>query len=860
MAIGGSDGTVHVLRQFLKDWKEALRGAEQRRLERSVPNAVVALHHELSTWIPSQTAAGRPAKIKDGNSRRGYVAHTLRALLTEADPGTALLEAMAPADVGILRTELARLEIDAGAIMPALSDLVKVVEEPGLPLAEALRRAITPIRRRLPKGGRFDSTVLMAAAELHVRALLRDHDPSDLEYWGERRLAAGALRVVTDSRLAEWTHDQALAARMTAATRHLCQTLRDTVDEVPLPDGHRRFPMSYGIVRYVRRALLEEDQAAAARRLALFLTRSVAARRIEWYTIPFLGEVVPQCRAVWQAVESIERPLAERLVADNAVVATSHGRPLGGMIGRGIRGAVVERLARAVAWRHHDSDPSFASAIERWLQSLRLAAPTSLLPEQWADVASTMRGAHAELQALVECARPAVEALMLESLRGGTRRKTAWWFDDAMWRLWRAETLTEARRDSSAWSDFRWDNLRGAQLQRALEPLGAPLGRPREFDVVLPVDGVHDLGSGFTAGGIAWYDPAVRDFGEGTDWSPQAREVHTHVRVRAPSPAIARSRALSVLEPALSTLVFALSSSQSVAGFRPTASRWTFVGDRASGAAGSSWRRGREEMADVASGAALQRYAEVYGEMVRSRPGRRSLATRAFLRAAFWYRSGRWQPDPVRRFLDHYVALEHLLAHPGRKKDEEVAQACALILSGWQDRGFVFARALDGVIESARRLSDAVTAAPPASPLVAAADAASSIARNGSDWRTSLRPWLSPQFVGAVAAAIPDDEDCSDWTAHQASLARLVDQEPLWKGYDSGRKNDVEFRVRLLARRRHEIVHEAMTSAPGIDLEARALTRIVEDVLRILAQSLLAEPRSTPDLPSWIAACQPPWL
>ena len=110
------------------------------------------------------------------------------------------------------------------------------------------------------------------------------------------------------------------------------------------------------------------------------------------------------------------------------------------------------------------------------------------------------------------------------------------------------------------------------------------------------------------------------------------------------------------------------------------------------------------------------------------------------MRGLFWYQSGRWQVNPVRRFLDHFVALEHLFAAGLSSKAENVAQGVATVFGSWMFRGFPFSAYLESTIQEARYL---LAEAAAQNEITTAANAVATRADAGSTWpfwRVDLRP------------------------------------------------------------------------------------------------------------------------
>jgi hypothetical protein len=98
--------------------------------------------------------------------------------------------------------------------------------------------------------------------------------------------------------------------------------------------------------------------------------------------------------------------------------------------------------------------------------------------------------------------------------------------------------------------------------------------------------------------------------------------LHVWLRVEATGVEAAHERAQVILEPALSALTFALSSSERVTGFRPGSDVWFSYGNAANGSGGWRGSRHRTEFADrKVSAKFLQDFSIAYAPLIERAAG-----------------------------------------------------------------------------------------------------------------------------------------------------------------------------------------------------------------------------------------------
>lgn len=850
---------MHVLRYLAKVWEANYKDESSLRIQLNVPNAIVALADELAEYIPKRTVRQKKTtfRIAEGG-RHAFLADALASLVLPGNLTLEVLRAVAPNAVATIEAELAASQIDAVALHPALVTLTQVLERPMAHLGAALVTVTPTLATDLANSGSF-SSALECWANIGARALLMLGDPKQLATWPRRRLSEGSVDLIVQEELSALRADVTLTTALDASVTGAAAALLAALPASWSVSERIQYQYVWGMRRALRRG--RTDPSAAARRLALDIAYSAAAQPL-WRTIrPTFGRHGSATHATWSAVDAAADSIGRWLEVKGWIRTPTNHTPLDGLIGDAVRATIVQTVARATAQMVVDGPKSaFMSGVLTWVEQ-HVSTPS--MPD--ADTADELSASDATLQASLiahlTAARPLIHRYTRRQLRRLQSGRARVWGSQSAWTLWAKKMHESARRHATAWEYIRWDGFTEAQMRAAIRPLAGAFGADPTFDVVLAVYGVKDVGKGWMSGEQRWYDPHARSFGE--DWegtTSRTEEVHVHQKVSAPSAAAAAERAREQLEATLSATSFALSVGEQITGFRPTEGNWSFTGNRRTGE--SSWRgvKNRYDSPNLAEGKEIENFAALFGPISDRPPSKRPEVARVLLRGLYWYRSGRWQPDPVRRFLDHFVALEHIFSGGQNGKDERVATSVGQLYGGFGHRGNRFFLNFEPIYRTARSLQDSVLDAVAGSILPITADAAAPVTPLGADWRSNVRPWLSPPFVRAVAAANPPGAIADQWTAHVANLDRLVTAEPNWARADGERAADYRFRIRVLARRRHEIVHEAMTYARGIEYEAKQLTTIVEHVLGNLTDVTLSAPQSVHTVNDWIKTYRAPWV
>jgi hypothetical protein len=656
--------------------------------------------------------------------------------------------------------------------------------------------------------------------------------------------------------------DEALARDATLAVREVATRLGAVDIEkrfAAVPDG----PASYSQLWRASVALVEgrDDFDRALHSFASDIAASVASRVLQSSLIPVFNETEKDVRAVWDSLDALCAVYGEWFAARGWIHQREGYPSWGGLLRDASRAEVARAIAApvvpAVLAQSHDA----MEALGAWLRTSVDDTATADDKERIWYLGS--RAVQSGISIFMAAICSTLGVAIVERIKTLAHDAAG---SFALTEL--PNKIVECAASSGdAWESVRWGSFSDTQLRESLGDVRVAFVSSRSFDVVIPVTGASVESASWRSGLLTWYTPATHSLGEAAFMpADESRKTDLHVwlRVEAPGVEAAHERAQVILEPALSALTFALSSSERVTGFRPGADGWFSHGSVADGSGGWHGSRHRTEFADrKVSAKSLQDFSIAYAPLIERAAGlgpQTDVESR-LLRALFWYRSGRWQRNPSRRFLDHFVALEHLFTAGARNKDEAVADGVAALEGSWLYRGFPFSAQIAQVAHAARQLSsDARSNLEVGNAAQRVVTEGRSACVNAAHWRTHLFPWLSPSFVGAVASLLPQQPAPAQWPAHLAALMKEQAREPGWTRTDAGRASAAWFKLRVLAQRRHDIVHQALTYVPGIEYEADSLTDVVETVLRHLVEDALTRPNAATTMQDILNNLVPPWL
>lgn len=401
--------------------------------------------------------------------------------------------------------------------------------------------------------------------------------------------------------------------------------------------------------------------------------------------------------------------------------------------------------------------------------------------------------------------------------------KWAWWFS----------------KRSALYRVIPWDSFSLPEFERVLDSLfGQVLGEEDEWRAVFRVSGMDSERTSWMAGNVTFYDPYVYDYGEG--WAlphnPQEfSESFARIMVRAETEESARQLALRELEGTLDMLTFARSvNRKKVGGFRPGVGRssWVYRPSRETGLAGDQTPRADSPTIQRAVGDELAEIAKDYEHLLSLSVDPSVSATELqadFMRAAHWYRKGRWEPSAAERFLFYWIALEHLFTR--RDKVRPSLESVARLRYSWRSLN-----ALRPALNLQKRLIDKIKSHP---SLCAKVSQTPELV----GWDTDQRVLLNPAKV-RILRMLANRSRAEDLVRNLLSELRSLAQ------IDSALVAEVErlrehqrYKLDLLYGLRNRLAHRAERYTPIVETYAEELEQVVETVLdKIVEDAARASP------------------
>jgi len=835
-------GATAVISRFVKRWDEALRDPQNRRLEPSAANVIVALHKEVVKWIDRKNDVTASHKKYDLHKRLDDL---FLKTYNSKDPDIALLKGFHPIELETIEREAKRQNVDPGILAAALSSVVETINAPSKRVAGLIASELPGLSAKFA-AGEYTTRLLDEAADLAVRAALVHEEPDALKQQVRHWLSEGSVAVVLANSMNSMLEDVALQKALRFAAKDILAKVRNTIASRDLAD--RPEPeIGYAQLWQAFRAIddCKSGVEGVAERLGSSLVQTAASRTSFGLFTYFIGENSDELREVWNTEDRAAALIAEGLVKSGWLrwSGSRDFHPWGGFIHESIQHWLASTIARGATPRVISKNKDAVTQLGRWLKSATQDVQSQEQANSFRYLAD--RNHQGQIHTFWSTIRPQVLEAVCAELDAFINDNDGY----AVVHLDGQEFIRSMRAVSAssekAWEWVNWDRISPSDLPNALGKFSRAYTERREFDVVIPLEGATIPPHSWNTGNISWYSSASHSLGEPKLRNIQSEDgssIHIWARAMAVSGTAAFEQVVQRLEPILSATSFALSSSQNF-GYRPEVDVWYMYGEVGTGYGAWRGRRDRTESSDErVNPMDLERFGKIY-EQAFSRASvakTHSELEMKFKRALFWYRSGRWQKDPTRRLLDHYLALEHFFAMGQGSKDENLANGIGQIEGSWRYRGFPFSAHVRDILDVANELlKRAQSSADVAKACELVVQKQLSSCRNANRWFKSETSWLSPTFVSAVIDAQDPDTVDSVWTLHLAKLVHLAEREEDWLSVDARRKERAWFRMRLLAQRRHEIVHDALTHIPGIKLEADALTETVDRILRYLASHIL---------------------
>lgn len=854
---------------WISDWKELLRDPARLSTLNNEGSQLTLLAHQLaSVRTPFDP-------LKDDAGYKGHLVQQIRSSIAAGSATSRLLQQAAPAEWGAFITTLRQPKIDPGRVRVPLEKLVALIRRPSA-IVPFLESALTTA----------DAADISAYSTLLAQALVTLDDPKTLAALPEQVLSQYGMMAALADQLTALTSDQAklqeiwtyiqeaaAAASRTDLGATFAKRSPSGTAGVTYPNVHRLATTAHPLLWPTQdHSNSDEDAGAVTLGMAVLLawSRQTSNAVLFWLGLMFgtrgntgLEDLAERdySTALAGLANEVLLPWADTLdtieVADDE---TTH-HPLSPALQAGTRSLLVNLLTAAATARLSAAIPrEFALRLGQKLEVLFIEEKA-----WWTQEDQTSDWTQEKL-VRSWAARRDVQALCVEAIRElsplfGKEASAAFkelaaqetvpiWGNepDATLRSWLELVADASKPWHNTWKGIRWAVLPPDVIGIALRGLAAEYETPKVYDVVLTVSGVDAQEERWLAGSIMWYSQARMNFGElfPSDPSKQLdpKCLHGWIVVQASSGSAARTIGTANLEAALDTLTFALSVSSKHTGLQPLIDNDSHVGSVNSG---SSWSGGgweREELADVkaARDDEVIRFSKLYAPILeRFRgSGNSSELDQRLIRALSWYRRGRWDNNPVRRFLSYFVAFEQVFLAGTRNKKSKLPEMAAPLIHTWVNARTPFRIVLDQQLERAQDFRKYALAEP---RLSSSLDSL----REFDGWRDDIRPLVVPTSITDLLTAIAEDPNhplhiSGTVSQYQQELVGWADSINAWETERQREEAMWRHSLHVLVQRRNEIAHEGIGGAPDMVLHARALEQALESVLSKLARLALNQP------------------
>jgi hypothetical protein len=409
------------------------------------------------------------------------------------------------------------------------------------------------------------------------------------------------------------------------------------------------------------------------------------------------------------------------------------------------------------------------------------------------------------------------------------------------WEQWGASFEASVLSHHSIFDYLPWASLAVTEFRICMGELFQQLFRPEsDFMVILRVNSIDPQRMIWSTGNMTFYDPTMFNYGEDQRSSgPFLRTEHEQnvvglaLFVKAYSDFDAQQRAILNSKDALHVLSFAFSVGKQAGGFQPQMARgiatyrimqshWSWL-----------WHRKRAEMSDVllAETDNVMTMAREYDRIVtRSTQSSTYLSDlqQGLLNSLHWYVRGRWNPDPIDRFLFHWIGLEHLFVggHPSKEK---LFDSLPRLYRTWWElkstislrKGLVRVRAaLEGDAHLSRMADQEV-------------------ALRG--WRIDNRVFMKPRKMPVLARIFKYAEPSvqAQLSEFEVELRTALARRRKLRTAIRTNRDAAQVELRLLYEWRNQMAHEAAAYQPGMEYYANKIERILENILRKVAGEAL---------------------
>ena len=428
----------------------------------------------------------------------------------------------------------------------------------------------------------------------------------------------------------------------------------------------------------------------------------------------------------------------------------------------------------------------------------------------------------------------------------------------AFWKEWQAASTDMTVLFGHLVHYMPWDSLNDDDWDQILgDWLSSLLSQTQdEWLVIFKVKGMVPSDGMLSVGPVTFYDPRLYDHGEARGFEPKLSDDNStylaKVVVRANTGERARQLAWQFLTHALNIFTFATSVSVRVGGLNPEvryddvyyihlpSGRWEAMDAR---------KRSELSGTQPATENKLKEFASTYDsllDLAAHDPDQLNELQRKLLQALFWYRKGRWEPDPTEQFLLHWIGFEHIFPE-GR----DLLSTAAKIHITWLDTDRVNTRLLRDSLQSVAKYIDSDQEI----------QLNVGISPDLREWREDNRVLLHPDKVNQLIAMTPEANAAAVacFQSHVAHLQqRRKNTDAILKGVQFLRDR-FAFRFNLMKNFRNEVVHQARFYSADMEIYAEELEHVLEDILIKMAHPAVKETPQCCLVDDLIGWYQLPW-
>lgn len=397
------------------------------------------------------------------------------------------------------------------------------------------------------------------------------------------------------------------------------------------------------------------------------------------------------------------------------------------------------------------------------------------------------------------------------------------------WALWRKYYAGEAL--SSYSPRIPWDVVEPHMLEGIVDRgLSRFFEAQSEYLVVFQVQNLNSEGLSWPMGHVTFYDPTHYDYGEGAYFPLPTEDKpafsHAAVRVEADTPSAARRLARQRLFECLDCLSFGLSGNSLHPGFNPSVSDGEHIVNLPEGTGGFNYERTvdthDEQRAETLELPAMARAYSSLLQKASDDPNSLTPLQEQFIRAVHWFREAHWEADFAKRFVLHYVGLEHIFARGERRKRQAIRRRAPKLNKTWRNIG----PSLTFLSMSFRNTLNLIEKD---AELQAIANGHDSFCGWAEDERVLLNPCKIRELLDLIPATRSDLhsrisrylEELDSFSSDPTSIAAYVEH---LRDYQL-------FKIDRLTQIRNDVVHEALYQDERMAFYAQEAQEILDDAL-----------------------------